>query len=256
MDSDYEEEYCEPEEERLERTYNDFCKAAEHKFNWIEIHKKAYIILGQYISNDVIKYIINPYLSEFDFQDMVEFKIESRRKLYQPYDYPPIPIYRIFDESVYERYYYDHTVENQRTFFSKLITFSLRSVSDKDKYKNIRSGDSWIEWNARKKKIKEEWTLFHSLLEIKSKDDMNDDLFFDIHDIYRYIWIYRIYINDRIIEREVNVRNICNDGYPIIWFEITDEDLVVLGTPCKLQLFLVKSYDKENRLYTSKIYNL
>jgi hypothetical protein len=256
MDYEEEYEYCEPEEERLERLYNDFCKAAEHKFNWMESHKKAYIILGQYISNDIIKYILNPYLSEFDFQDMVEFKIESRRKLYQPYDYPPIPIYRIFDEDVYERYYYDNTVETQRTFFSKLITFSLRSVSDKDKYKNIRSGDSWIEWNARKKKITEEWILFHNLLEIKSKEEINDDVFFDFNHMYRYIWIYRIYIEDRVIEREVNVRNVCKDGYSFIWFEITDEDIIIPGTSCKVQLILVNSHNKENRLYTSRIYHL
>ena len=217
-----------------------------------------------FISRDIVKYVIAPYLniphlpeiqglSQVEiYPDPLRGNLELRsnantpqvEEFFQPYDFPPCNMDRVWHEPNYYRYYEDNEVTEKREFYCKMFYVSLTGYSKKDWYKCRRNFHSSRKWWKRYYQVKKLWYAFHLMLYPELKDGYWDRCFYSLR------WTYTL--NGVLQEKELSVKDLIRDAVLFLWFEIPD-DLLRKG-PVDIQLQLRK--EEGEAVFESKAFRV
>ena len=190
-----------------------------------------------FISRDIVKYVIAPYLNiphlpEIQGLSQVEIYPDANtpqvEEFFQPYDFPPCNMDRMWFEPNYYRYYEDNEVTEKREFYCKMLYVSLTGYSKKDWYKCRRNFHSTRKWWKRYYQVKQLWYAFYLMLYPELKQEYWGRY------LYSLKWTYKL--NGVLQEKELSVGFIIRNASPFLWFEIPDDLLRKGSVNVQLQL--------------------
>jgi hypothetical protein len=205
---------------------------------------KIYDILTNYIPNDIIKYMIIPFDSEWNVYD-IGFHIERDVYwYYQPYNYQPYKMFFLNDvskeeiekhpEQYYPVKYRPHALQKQ-IFDSKMMVLYLKDFS-KEKWFLVNEDIGREEWKEHQTKVKEGWDLFYHQL-------ANGQ--FDCREYSRW-FTWRLYLNGEF-EKDIPLIYLYRYASPCMWFKIPSDQIYLV----RLELMY-----NDTVLYKSNIYSV
>jgi len=258
INPDTEEDYVD-EETRIDRILELYQSLQDKRlleqttFVQLKNHLEDIAKTANFISRDIVKYILAPYLGLSNFPEIpglsqVEIYPDAHspqvEEFFQPYDLPPCHIDRVWMEPYYNSFYEDHEVTEKREFYCKMLYVSLTGYTKKDWYKCRRYFHSSRKWQKRFYQVKQLWYAFHLMLYPELKVEYWDSSFYSLK------WTYTL--NGVRQENELSVKEVTRNAGLFLWFEISD-DLLQKGS-VDVQLQLRKPDD--TMVFESKTYHI
>lgn len=198
--------------------------------------------------NDYIFIVYNPYLDDFNFSTIVSEKYPKVRLIKLPGDTKGASESVLFALN----YILSNCSHHNKTVLVDGDTFYLDNVLDKFRSFKDKANAVYFVKNYDAKPVFSyiEMNDHNKILRIKEKEKISDNAntgvyaFHDIYDLQKYA--------KYVVENNVVFKNECytsciisemiNDSFIFIGIEIANEDVVVLGTPAQVKVYIERAH--------------